>query len=243
MKYKNAVIITGPTTVGKTQVCNEVAKRLDAEIINSDRLYVYSFLPIGSGLFGVLNSSDVTRHLYGICQPHEIITTEEYVKLVENLVPQILGRDKLPLIESCSSTYNPALIECNKQSKRDFYYSPVIGLRLPVGTNVRSRIEARLDNMFAGGVLQEAEYIHTAGWKDLHPVEISIVHNPLMKYFDGKFTLEEAKQEIIRTGLHVAQMQRERFEKIHEVVWIEHNPDKSDATIENIIELIHHHTH
>ncbi|MBI4147859.1 hypothetical protein HY490_01065 [Candidatus Woesearchaeota archaeon] len=63
MRYKNAVIVTGPTSVGKTEICTALARRLDGEIINSDRLYVYSFLKIGTGLSDCLSSSDAKERI------------------------------------------------------------------------------------------------------------------------------------------------------------------------------------
>ncbi|MBS3148245.1 hypothetical protein J4219_05150 [Candidatus Woesearchaeota archaeon] len=238
MSLKTAVIFTGPTTTGKTDIATALAKRFDGEIINSDRLYVYSFLRIGSGLSDTLESSDVARHLYGICGPSDILCADEYVRRIEELVPKILSRKKLPIIEGCSSIYNPALIESNRQPGRTFHYSPIIALRWPSGTNLRSRIEKRLEQMFEEGLLQEATAIFNSGYKSIHPIEISVVYNPLMKYLDGNLTLADAKEKIIDRFIEVAHMQLEKFETIPEIQWIEANPNTPQRTLQQAIEII-----
>ena len=45
---KNIIVITGPTGVGKTKMSIELAKRIDAEIINADSMQVYKELNIGT---------------------------------------------------------------------------------------------------------------------------------------------------------------------------------------------------
>lgn len=238
MKYKNAVIITGPTTTGKTDISIELAKRLDGEIINSDRLFVYSFLKIGSGLSDCLEQQDITRHLYGICTPNEILTTKQYVQRVEQTVPQILMRDKLPIIEGCSSIYNPALITANNIPERTFYYKPAIAIVWPKGTNLQTQIEKRLNKMFEAGLLEEAETVFKNGQQNTHPVQISAVYNPLMKYFEGHINLEQAKKEIIKRGITFAKLQRRTFEKIDGITPIEHDRKNINATVDKIVELI-----
>ena len=42
------IVIVGPTGVGKTKLSIELAKRLDAEIINGDSVAIYRGLDIGS---------------------------------------------------------------------------------------------------------------------------------------------------------------------------------------------------
>lgn len=238
MKYTNAVIITGPTTTGKTEIAIELARKLDGEIINSDRLYVYSFLKIGSGLSDCLKSTDITRHLYEICAPNEILTTEEYVKLVEETVPKILNKNKLPIIEGCSSVYNPALLDANKKTRRIFYYTPAIAIIPPKETDLQSKIEKRLNQMLNDGLLEEAKIVFNNGLKNSHPVKISAVYNPLMKYFENKKSLEQTKKEIIQRGITFAQTQQKQFENLDEIILIEHDKNKPAKTINKIIKLI-----
>lgn len=45
---KPVIVIVGPTGVGKTKLSIELAKRMDAEIINGDSVAIYKKLDIGS---------------------------------------------------------------------------------------------------------------------------------------------------------------------------------------------------
>jgi len=45
---KDIIVIVGPTGVGKTKLSIELAKKLDAEIINGDSVAIYKKLDIGS---------------------------------------------------------------------------------------------------------------------------------------------------------------------------------------------------
>ena len=45
---KDIIVIIGPTGVGKTKLSIELAKKLDAEIINGDSVAIFKDLNIGS---------------------------------------------------------------------------------------------------------------------------------------------------------------------------------------------------
>lgn len=45
---KNIIVIAGPTGVGKTKLSVQLAKLIDAEIINADSMQVYKNLNIGT---------------------------------------------------------------------------------------------------------------------------------------------------------------------------------------------------
>ena len=45
---KDIIVIVGPTGVGKTKMSIELAKKIDAEIINGDSVAIYKGLDIGS---------------------------------------------------------------------------------------------------------------------------------------------------------------------------------------------------
>jgi len=239
MRYKNAVIITGPTTTGKTEVAIGIARRLDGELINSDKLYFYSYFRIGTGLYDHSESPDVPHHLYAILKPEdEELGVERYVKEVENIIPKILHRDRLPIIEGCSPSYNSTLIECNKEERRNFYYYPVIGLRWPKGIDLMNKLKKRLDQMFDKHLLEETDLALKNGLRNTYVIKDSFVYGPIVKYLEGYLTLEQTKEEILDRALCVAKTQLEKFEKIPEIIWIEYDSNKPNEAIESIIKMI-----
>ena len=48
MRGKTLIVITGPTAVGKTQLCLDIAKHFDIPIINADSRQIYKELSIGT---------------------------------------------------------------------------------------------------------------------------------------------------------------------------------------------------
>ena len=48
MKQKKLIIIAGPTAVGKTDLCVQLAKSLDTEIVSADSRQFYQELSIGT---------------------------------------------------------------------------------------------------------------------------------------------------------------------------------------------------
>ena len=45
---KKLIVITGPTGVGKTELCLSVAERYGIDIINADSRQIYKEIPIGT---------------------------------------------------------------------------------------------------------------------------------------------------------------------------------------------------
>ena len=45
---QDIIVIVGPTSIGKTKLSIELAKKLDGEIINGDSVSIYKKLDIGS---------------------------------------------------------------------------------------------------------------------------------------------------------------------------------------------------
>lgn len=45
---KTLIVIVGPTGVGKTALCLDLAQRLDTVIINADSRQIYKEIPIGT---------------------------------------------------------------------------------------------------------------------------------------------------------------------------------------------------
>ena len=63
---KDIIVIIGPTGVGKTKLSIELAKRLDAEIINGDSVAVYKKLDIGSAKPTISERENIIHHLIDI---------------------------------------------------------------------------------------------------------------------------------------------------------------------------------
>lgn len=62
---KTLIVITGPTGVGKTELCIELAKHYGTEIINADSRQVYAEMPIGTAAPTAAEQARVKHHFVG----------------------------------------------------------------------------------------------------------------------------------------------------------------------------------
>ena len=60
----NIIVIVGPTGIGKTKLSIELAKLLDAEIINGDSVSIYKKLNIGSAKPTIEERAGIKHHLF-----------------------------------------------------------------------------------------------------------------------------------------------------------------------------------
>ena len=86
---KKVVVIVGPTASGKTKLSVELAKKIDAEIINGDSVQIYQRLDIGSAKIKDEEKQGVRHHLFDVCDPKETYTAYQFQKDVRRLIDKI----------------------------------------------------------------------------------------------------------------------------------------------------------
>ncbi len=86
---KKVIVIVGPTASGKTKLSVELAKKIDAEIINGDSVQIYQRLDIGSAKIKDEEKQGVKHHLFDVCDPKETYTAYQFQKDVRRLIDKI----------------------------------------------------------------------------------------------------------------------------------------------------------
>ncbi len=86
---KKVVVIVGPTASGKTKLSVELAKRIEAEIINGDSVQIYQRLDIGSAKIKEEEKQGIKHHLFDVCDPKQTYTAYQFQKDVRNLIDKI----------------------------------------------------------------------------------------------------------------------------------------------------------
>ena len=107
---KDIIVIVGPTGVGKTKMSIELAKKLDAEIINGDSVSIYKYLDIGSAKPSVEEREGIVHHLIDIKDPCEDYTVFDYQKDVRELIEDISSRGKRIIIVGGTGLYIKAAL-------------------------------------------------------------------------------------------------------------------------------------
>ena len=233
MRKMKAITIIGPNGVGKTAIAFELARRLGGEVINLDKIYLFKYFPISSGLSDTLREKDIQIHLYELLEPdQDIIPGNVYAEMVREKCEEIEKRNALPIIEGGSTTYFPPFHDMNRRTN----LSKIFGLKFPANFDVAGKIKRRIEFALKEGLLEEVKqnlpkYRDTLIMKDGHAVV------PLVKYLDGEIDFETAKSEIAGRGIKYIERQMELFSRYPDIMWLEHESSLLPQTVEKIINI------
>ena len=107
---KDIIVIVGPTGIGKTKLSIELAKKLDAEIINGDSVSIYKKLDIGSAKPTIEERENIPHHLIDIRKVTEDYTVFDYQKDVREKIDEITSRNKRIIIVGGTGLYIKAAL-------------------------------------------------------------------------------------------------------------------------------------
>ena len=107
---EDIIVIVGPTGVGKTKLSIELAKKLDAEIINGDSVSIYKRLDIGSAKPSIEEREGIPHHLIDIRDVEEEYNVFEYQRDVRKLIEDITSRGKRVIIVGGTGLYIKAAL-------------------------------------------------------------------------------------------------------------------------------------
>ena len=107
---KDIIVIVGPTGIGKTKLSIELAKKLDAEIINGDSVSIYKKLDIGSAKPTAEEREGIPHHLIDIREVTEDYTVFDYQKDVREKIDEITSRNKRIIIVGGTGLYIKAAL-------------------------------------------------------------------------------------------------------------------------------------
>jgi len=105
-----AIVLMGPTAVGKTDLAIELAKRYPVELISVDSALVYRQMDIGTGKPSPAVLQQYPHHLVNILDPLEPYSAGQFVRDVTQLVTDIQGRGRVPLLVGGTMLYFRALL-------------------------------------------------------------------------------------------------------------------------------------
>lgn len=104
------ICIVGPTGVGKTKLSVELAKKLNAEIINADSMQVYRHLDIATAKIKEEEKEGIPHHLFDIVDPEDIYTVYDYQKDCRKKIEEISSRGKNIILVGGTGLYLKAAL-------------------------------------------------------------------------------------------------------------------------------------
>ena len=113
------IVITGPTAVGKTKLSIELAKKYNAEIINSDSVQVYRKMDIASAKVTEEEKEGIIHHLIDIKDYNEDYTVYDYQIDGRNILDKLLKENKNVIIVGGTGLYIKALLYDYRFNKED----------------------------------------------------------------------------------------------------------------------------
>ena len=114
------IVITGPTGVGKTKMSIELAKRINAEIINGDSMQVYKELDIATAKIKEEEKENIPHHLFDIVDKNYDYSVYDYQRDCREKINEIESRGKNIIIVGGTGLYIKAALynyNFNKEEK------------------------------------------------------------------------------------------------------------------------------
>lgn len=107
---KPIIVIVGPTGVGKTKLSVELAKKLEAEIINGDSMQVYKKLNIGTAKIKEDEKEGIPHHLFDIVDVNDNYTVYDYQRDCRKKIEEITKKGKRVIIVGGTGLYIKAAL-------------------------------------------------------------------------------------------------------------------------------------
>ena len=102
-KKKRVLVISGPTSVGKSSVAISIAKRVNGEIVSADSVQVYRNLDVGSAKLSKEDMQSIRHHMLDLKSPvTEDFDVGEFYELANGYIDDIHARGKVPIV--CGGT-------------------------------------------------------------------------------------------------------------------------------------------
>lgn len=120
------LVIVGPTGIGKTKLSIELAKELNAEIINADSVQIYKEVNIASAKIKKEEMENIKHHMLSTKSLKEKSTIYDFQKEGRKIIDELLEKGKNIIIVGGSGLYLKALLynyELEEEQENNNYYS------------------------------------------------------------------------------------------------------------------------
>lgn len=109
--YPHAILIAGPTAVGKSELALSLAEKIGGEIIAVDSMQVYRGLDIGTAKPTPAEQARAPHHLIDVAELTEAFDAAKFVTLARAAVSTIQSRGRIPILCGGTGLYFKAFLE------------------------------------------------------------------------------------------------------------------------------------
>lgn len=107
---KPLIILTGPTSVGKTALSIALAKAVNGEIISADSMQVYKQMDIGTAKITPGEMSGVPHYMIDELEPDEEFNVVRFQQLSKQYMELIYAKNKVPILVGGTGFYIQAVL-------------------------------------------------------------------------------------------------------------------------------------
>ena len=104
------IILTGPTSVGKTALSIQLAKTVDGEIISADSMQVYRYMDIGTAKITPEEMQGIPHYLLDAFAPDEEFNVVKFQQYAKKYIEDIQSRGKIPIFVGGTGFYIQAVL-------------------------------------------------------------------------------------------------------------------------------------
>jgi tRNA dimethylallyltransferase len=105
-----ALLLAGPTAIGKSAIALQLAERVGGEIVGADAFQVYAGLPILTAQASAEDRSRVPHHLIGVIPLTHAFDVAQYLALARRALDEIRSRGRVPIVVGGTGLYLRALL-------------------------------------------------------------------------------------------------------------------------------------
>ncbi|UCF56484.1 MAG: tRNA (adenosine(37)-N6)-dimethylallyltransferase MiaA [Deltaproteobacteria bacterium] len=104
------VVITGPTSSGKSSVAIDLALHFSGEIVNADSMQVYRGMDVGTAKLKITERRGIPHHLLDVVNPDEDFDAAKYRSLAAPLLRDMASRKKVCFVVGGTGLYIKSLL-------------------------------------------------------------------------------------------------------------------------------------
>lgn len=105
------IVICGATATGKSDIAIEIAREIDAEVINADSMQLYKGMDIGTAKLSVEERKGIPHHLLDVLNVSQDSTVAWYQEMARTAIAEIHSRGKDALIVGGTGLYIKAVLD------------------------------------------------------------------------------------------------------------------------------------
>jgi tRNA dimethylallyltransferase len=105
------IVICGATATGKSDIAIEIAREIDAEVINADSMQLYKGMDIGTAKLSVEERKGIPHHLLDVLDVSQDSTVAWYQEMARTAIAEIHSRGKAALIVGGTGLYIKAVLD------------------------------------------------------------------------------------------------------------------------------------